>query len=86
MATTQQDIKRRVERAPEGTKWMLVICDSYDYSDYPVYFSDSTKCLAEIKSARNGEDMKKLMECYDLSLPLWEQMNERRAMHPPKES
>lgn len=66
MATTVEDIRRWLENAPEGTHHMLVVCDTFDYEDYPVYVKegeDTTKVAAKY----NGQNMQRLMEVYSLT-------------------
>ena len=90
--TTRDDVREWIARAPEGTRWMLVICNTYDYSDYPVYFSDAQACLARVDAAQEGEymwqcmegkNLQRLMECYDLSQDIEVQLVEHRTMRLP---
>ena len=50
--------------AEDGKAYMLVFCDTYDHSDYPVYAD--TKEEAEARS-ENLNSMERLMEVYDLN-------------------
>lgn len=54
----------------QNKRWMVVICDTFDYGDFPCYYSDDERiqCVDRIKKARNGENMSKLMEVYDLKI------------------
>jgi len=73
MAATKADIEGWFDRGvKEGYKYMLVICDTFDYDDYPSYFNDESCARARIN--RKG-DMQKVMECYDLQAPKEPQMN-----------
>lgn len=82
--------------AAEATH-MLVVCDQFDWSDYPVNvrvtdeepelsFHNGVmvyKC-ADVQTAINDHAsgaMQQLMECYDLKLDRDAQMSEPRAMH-----
>jgi hypothetical protein len=65
----------------EGAEFVIIVCDTFDYEDYPVY------CNAvdyHLKYASHSTNMQRVMEVYDLSLPLQEQLDEKRAFHPPK--
>jgi len=84
MATTSQDIIRWFERGIEDKKDnMIIVCDSYDYSDYPVF----TTGLEEFKKEHdnhNLKNMQKIMEVYDLHMNMDTQMKEHRAFHFPE--
>lgn len=78
MAASRQDIERWFENGVAlGAGYMLVICDTFDHSDYPVYCATEDDARTRMKTP--GE-MQRLMECYDLSADKTEQMNQRRAM------
>ena len=83
MAANMDDINRWLENRPKDAKWMVVICDTFEYDDYPCYFSDPQACLNKIAAAQRGENMMRLMEVYDLEGDIEAQKQERRAMHPP---
>ncbi len=81
MAATKADIREWFIRGKkEGATHMLVMCDTFDHDDYPVYI-EAGKSAREEATKRNGESMQRLMECYDLRLPMDEQLNETRAFH-----
>lgn len=80
MGTTQEDIARWLRNAPDGSSHMLVVCDTYDYEDYPVY----VKGREEYESKFPLDSMQRLMEVYDLGVSHKDQLNEHRAMHPPE--
>ncbi len=77
--TTQDDIRKWIEREPHS-KYMLVICDTFDYNDYPAFVEDDKECLETIE---NPGKMQKVMEVYNLSLDIETQLKESRAWHPP---
>jgi len=57
------------------TTHMLVVCDSYDYSDYPVY-TNTPQWSVRVYTDRS---MQRVMEVYDLSKNLEKQLSEHRA-------
>lgn len=82
--TTKGDIKLWLKYAiARNCNWMIVVCDSYDYSDYPIYIK-TKKEYYQVYEAHNGKDMQKIMEVYDLNMDIEYQLNERRANHPPE--
>ncbi|MFW6243090.1 MAG: hypothetical protein ACOC2W_02930 [bacterium] len=53
MAATRQDIDRWIKTAKENNdKYILSVCDTYEYSDYPVYF----KTIDELLEKYNDYD------------------------------
>lgn len=82
MAATRQEIDGWFDRGvAQKALHMLVVCDSFDYDDYPVFTNTDDECLQKYKYP--GE-MQRVMEVYDLRADKSEQMNERCAMRLPK--
>ena len=59
---------------------MIVICDTYDYEDYPKFVKPGQNAR-EVAQANNGVNMQRVMEVYDLSMDKETQLNEHRAFH-----
>lgn len=82
MAATRQDIDRWFDRGiANGARHMLVVCDTFDHDDYPVFTHSDAECLARYKEPGN---MQRVMEVYDLRAEKAEQMNEHRTMRLPE--
>ncbi len=82
MAATKNDISLWFDEGVEdGASFMLVVCDTFDHEDYPVFARTDGACLFCYK---NQGEMQRVMEVYDLRADKTEQMNERRAMRLPK--
>ena len=82
MAATRQNIEGWFDRGvAQKARHMLVVCDSFDYDDYPVFTTTDDECLQRYK---NPGEMQRVMEVYDLRADKAEQMNERRAMRLPE--
>jgi hypothetical protein len=81
MPTTQQDIRGWLLRGKAaGARYMLVVCDSFDYEDYPVFVNPNEDIQAKAQQY-NGVNMQRIMECYDLEMD-WElQLNTGRAFN-----
>jgi len=62
MAATRQDVDRWIETAKQnGDEYVISVCDTWDYDDYPVY----CKNLEELKQKHpkyNGENMQRINE------------------------
>lgn len=80
MAASRQDIIEWFARGLEdGATHMIVVCDTYDYEDYPVYVLPG-QSVREIEDKQRG-NMQRVMEVYALHLGLNMQLNEHRAFH-----
>lgn len=68
----------------QGATHMLVVCDTFDYEDYPVYVMPGED-PHEVVNEKTGTNMQSLHEVYALHLPRERQLGERLAMHfePP---
>lgn len=64
MAATRQDIEGWFDRGvAQQARHMIVVCDSFDYDDYPVFTTTDDECLRRYK---NPGEMQRVMEVYDL--------------------
>jgi|HubBroStandDraft_1064217.scaffolds.fasta_scaffold49483_4 hypothetical protein len=59
-----------------GATHMIVVCDTYDYEDYPVYVSaeENVHKKSAAYSLRAG-NMQKVMEVYKLSMDMEDQLD-----------
>lgn len=80
MATTKDDIREWLERGlnSEGVTHMLVVCDTFEYEDYPVYITED-QIPQEVYEEYQGQNMQKVMEIYDLRGDLEQQLNATRS-------
>lgn len=82
MAASAQDIRVWFgQGVAQGSKRMIVWCDTFDYDDYPEFTDLTGEELRAFTRANDGKSMKSLMEVYDLTMDLEVQMAERRAFH-----
>jgi hypothetical protein len=61
-----------------GFTHMMVICDTNEREDYPVYTNEPKKERHEIEL---DPQMRKIIEVYSYKLNFITQLNERRAIH-----
>lgn len=81
MATTREDIKTWFLKGKEQkATHMIVVCDTYDLEDYPVYVMPGEN-VHEKHAEYRGKNMQKVMEVYSLRKNIESQLNERRAFH-----
>lgn len=79
MGTTKEDIKGWIKRGQDqGATHMIVVCDTFDWEDYPVYVMP-TENAHDKYSQYNGPNMQKVMEVYNLSKDINKQVNQPRA-------
>jgi len=79
MATSRANIREWFERGiDEEATHMIVVCDTFDHEDYPVFVS-AGQDARKVASGYNGENMQRVMEVYNLSMDMEEQLRERRA-------
>lgn len=79
MACTKQDIRDWFLRGvSDGKTHMIIVCDTYDHEDYPVYCSSIEDAHKQYDD-HNGVNMQTVMEVYNLSQDMESQLNEHRA-------
>lgn len=67
----------------EKRSHMIIVCDTFDYEDYPVFADSDEDCVKQYTRYRR-KDMQRVMEVYDLRQAKASQMNEVRAWHLPE--
>lgn len=81
MAATREEISRWFDDGVvDGASHMLIICDTWDFDDFPVYVVGDTAARVAYHEYRQKEHYR-VMEVYNLRLPKEVQMAERRAFH-----
>lgn len=78
--TTENDIRLWLSEADKSHTHMIVVCDTFDHEDYPVYIN-GTEDAKEAVNKYNGMSMQRVMEVYNLYMPIEEQLKERRAFN-----
>lgn len=82
MSVTRESLRRWFDEGRErGKGYMVIMCDTFDWSDYPVY------CDAEdyeASCAHHVGAMGRIMEVYDLRMDRESQLKQYRAYHPPR--
>lgn len=64
----------------KGATHMLVLCDTFDWTDFPTYVMPDQN-VQDVYERESKVEMQKVMEVYDLRLSKTMQMAERRAFH-----
>lgn len=80
MAASLQDIQLWLKEAKPEHTHMIVVCDRFDWEDYPVYVSRDQDA-ASVVDIYDGRNMQEVMEVYDLRLDIDAQLAEHRAWH-----
>jgi hypothetical protein len=81
METREEMFERWWNRGTElGASHMIVVCDTFDHSDYPVYVQPGED-VRKAYDDYNGKNMQRVMEVYSYSRSKESQFAEHRAMH-----
>lgn len=81
--TTVADLSKWFQRGVgQNSDYMIVVCDTYDYTDYPVYV-DAGEFEEKYKEYKEAS-MQRIMEVYNLSSDMEEQLSQRRAFNCPQ--
>jgi hypothetical protein len=79
--TTKTDISRWFDQGVrQGAAYMAVICDQFDWDDYPSYFNTDSDVESKV---RDPGSMQKVMEVYDLRKSKTEQLEAHRVWNMP---
>ena len=72
----REEIREWLQSAKEmGSTHMLVVCDTYDWEDYPVFVKPGDSIHDKICEFK-GKNMQKIMEVYCMTEDLEEQLAE----------
>jgi hypothetical protein len=73
--TTVSDIRNWLYAGKDkGNTHMIVVCDTFDYEDYPVYVKEGENIAEYVAKYQNYEQMSRVMEIYNYSMDLDEQL------------
>ena len=84
--TTKNEIRQWLEEGVrQGATNCIVVTDTFNYEDYPVFVMPGEDVRAKESEYRNADgsdkEMQRVMEIYDLSNALEPQLDEPRTMH-----
>jgi hypothetical protein len=69
MTATEEDILGWVREAKSrGKKYLMVITDTFDYENYPVYADEDT--IGDFYREYGSRNMQKIEEIYNVNLPV----------------
>lgn len=81
MAAKKIDIYKWLEIANfEGYTHVIVVCDTFNYLDYPIYVTESED-VKEKEKYYNNQKMQQVKEVYSLSHDIEEQLAEDCSFH-----
>lgn len=85
MAATRADIQSWLTDLEDDITHVIIVCDTYDWDDYPVYVSKDED-VRKVESRFHG-NMQQVMEVYSFTgkHTIEDQMAERRAFHYDQE-
>jgi hypothetical protein len=69
MATTARELREWFDAGKQKkAAYMIVVCDTFDWEDYPVYVGPNQNVQAKV-AEYDGRNMQRIMEVYDLTKP-----------------
>ena len=82
MAATLDDIRQwlLIGKSMKDITHMLVVCDTFDFEDYPVYVN-LNRNVREVYNEFDGKDMQSVMEVYSYRLNLDRQLEQKRSLN-----
>lgn len=82
MSTTKEEIARWFDAGKrQKARWMVVTCDTFDHTDYPIYVKPGEDVKAVVKEHDNESKMSRVMEVYSYELDRDVQLGEHLAWH-----
>lgn len=84
MPTTRDDIRGWLaEGKRQGATHMIVVCDTFDHGDFPVYVmpGETPRAVFAERYGPPHQEWYRAMECYAYALDLDAQLAEHRARH-----
>jgi len=87
MTATRSDIEGWLKQGEKlGATHVVIVHDTFDHDNFPMYIMPGQEARQEFfekyqKGRKPGEAAYAADECYDLSLNIEDQLNERRANH-----
>jgi hypothetical protein len=79
--TTATEIGEWFDRGvKQGATHMIVVCDTYDHSDYPVFAGKGDDVEAKVKHYR-AAPMSRVLEVYNLSMDRAKQLGAGRVFN-----
>jgi hypothetical protein len=82
MIANRDDLLAWFERGVAGDNThMIIVCDTFDYDDYPVYEMGHADTVRKKVEVINSKNMQKVMEVYDLSKDMDKQLDQRHCFN-----
>jgi hypothetical protein len=80
MATTKAEIEGWLkEGVKQKARWMVVVCDTFDHEDYPVYVKRGEDVSKVVAENSDPNKMSRVMEVYSYKLDLDQQQRAARV-------
>jgi hypothetical protein len=84
MAATYQDVAAWFDRGVKNNAThLIVVCDTFDWDDYPVYVDESEDFYSVYDKYSGGQNMQRIMEVYDLKADKAEQLDKALVHNLP---
>lgn len=74
MTASLQDIEGWYEEAKRrGAAYLIIVCDTFDYDNYPVYVQKVEDFQAAFNQYQKPQNMSSIDEVYDMKMPMNQQ-------------
>jgi hypothetical protein len=81
MAAARDEIRAWFEEGvKQGATHMIVVCDTFDHDDYPVFVAEGED-VRKMAASYDGKEMQRVMEVYKLSADMSEQLSQHRVFN-----
>lgn len=78
-AATRSEVEEWVQEAQRrGATHLIVMVDTFDWEDYPVYIMGDQNINEEL-SKRSGKNMQRVVEVYNMQMNIKKQLAESRS-------
>jgi hypothetical protein len=82
MGTTIDEIQRWAEEGiKSGKSHLIVMCDTFDHRDFPLYLHTDEKGARQIAEMEGKKSMQRVMEVYNLKMDLEPQLSAIRSFN-----
>lgn len=82
MTTTREDLRTWLAQGKEqGATHTIIVCDTFDYEDYPVHVMPGEDARAVAAKYNNPDEMSRVMEVYSHALDPELQLSQHRSFN-----
>jgi hypothetical protein len=80
MSASKAEIRTWLESSPKDVSHMIVVRDTFDYEDYPIYV-DKGEDVQKLVDHYDNKPSSKTVEVYNLKMDHQKQLREKHSWH-----